>query len=160
MRKSILVLLAVTLTMGGCSAKPRADWVMVGGSKADGAVVMGVDVPPMFGVYVGSIDHDINQANNEADRRCKNWGYSGAEMYREGQYPIQVLYYQLSVAGYRLRYQCTGGVDASHSPREDVSAALPKESSSMADEIKKLDELKKQGIITEKEYQKGKENCS
>ncbi|MDR2800409.1 MAG: hypothetical protein LBB52_03975 [Desulfovibrio sp.] len=107
MRKSILLLVGLLFVLGGCAATPRADWVMIDGSKADGTVLLGVDVPPMFGVYVGAIEHDINQANREADRRCKNWGYTGAEMYREGQYPIRVLYYQMSVAGYRLQYQCT-----------------------------------------------------
>jgi hypothetical protein len=50
------------------------DWAAVGGSKADGTVVLGIDVPPKIGVSETIVQWDAAKANSEADRRCRNWG--------------------------------------------------------------------------------------
>ena len=100
------------LTLAGCAAPmERADWVMVGGSKADGNVTLGIDVPAKYGVTETPVEWDIAQANAEADRRCKNWGYRGADMYREGQFPILKTCHGQGVSPcwsktYRVQYQC------------------------------------------------------
>ena len=86
---------------------------MVGGSKSDGNVSLGIDVPAKMWVTETIAQWDISQANAEADRRCKNWGYTGAEMYREGQFPILKVCHPQGVSPcwsktYRVLYQCTG----------------------------------------------------
>lgn len=74
---------------------------------------LGVDVSPKMWVTETIAQWDISQANAEADRRCKNWGYTGAEMYREGQFPILKVCHPQGVSPcwsktYRVLYQCTG----------------------------------------------------
>lgn len=77
------LLAALCAILAGCATAPeRADWVLVGGSKADGNVTLGIDVPAKMWVTETTTEWDVNQANAEADRRCRNWGYTGAETYR------------------------------------------------------------------------------
>ena len=112
--KTRCTLLLVVVSIAGCAAPAeQAKWVMVGGSKADGAVTLGIDVPAKWGYSETPVHWDINQANAEADRRCKNWGYVAADMYREGQFPILKTCYAQGVSPcwsktYRIRYQCVG----------------------------------------------------
>ena len=113
MKKSFAI--AGIILLAGCAAPsvPRVDWTMTDGSKADGLVTLGIDRPaPKF-------TYDINQANSEASQRCKNWGYAGAETYREGQFPISVLYGEnKTVRGFRVQYQCTGEAEKAPSGKK------------------------------------------
>jgi hypothetical protein len=101
-----LVALTACAVAGG-----KMDWVLVGGSRADGNITLGIDVPPVMGVSETKISWDINQANSEADRRCKNWGYANADMYREGQFPVLLVCHPQGMSpcwskSYRIQYQC------------------------------------------------------
>ena len=115
MKKAILVTAICTL-VAGCSAFVRTEpfqWVMVDGSKADGGVTLGIDTPPRMGVSETIPQWDVDQANSEAIRRCKNWGYSGAEVYRSKEFPVSKKCYPQGLspcwsASYRVRYQCVG----------------------------------------------------
>jgi hypothetical protein len=89
------------------------NWVFVGGSKADGNVTLGIDVQPVMGVSETNVIWDTNQANTEATKRCQNWGFSGAEIYREGEFPILKTCFPQGISpcwskSYRVQYQCTG----------------------------------------------------
>jgi len=110
-KKLLITVCAVFLASGCATPTERANWVMVAGSKADGNVTLGIDVPAKFGVIETHVEWNINQANTEADRRCKNWGYVGAEMYREGQFPILKTCHAQGISPcwsktYRVQYQC------------------------------------------------------
>lgn len=87
-----------------------AEWIGVGGSKADGTVVLGIEVPPKNGVTETIIRWDTRQANEEASKRCKNWGYSGAEVFNE-KFPVQKICHPQGISPcwsktYRIAYQC------------------------------------------------------
>lgn len=95
------------------------NWVGVGGSKADGTVVLGIDVPPKMGVRETNVEWDIQQANAEANRRCQNWGYAGAEMFRE-TLPVHMVCHPQGISPcwsktYRISYQCIGELSKSSS---------------------------------------------
>src|SRR5260370_33809960 len=76
-RSGLLIALATMIV--ACTNTETMDWAAVGGSKADGTVVLGIDVPPKIGVSETIVQWDAAKANSEADRRCRNWGYAGAE---------------------------------------------------------------------------------
>lgn len=115
MQTSKKLLIALCAILAGCATpSERSAWVLVGGSKADGNVTLGIDVPAKMWVTETTTEWDIDQANAEADRRCKNWGYTGADMYRAGQFPILKICHPQGVSPcwsktYRVQYQCTGG---------------------------------------------------
>jgi hypothetical protein len=67
-----VLLFAIVEFMGACTAMEHKKWVGVGGSKADGVVILGFDVPPKMGVRETEVKYDKEQANAEADRRCRN----------------------------------------------------------------------------------------
>lgn len=108
------LLIALCAILSGCATPTeRFDWVMVGGSKADGNVTLGIDVPPKMWVTETLVEYDLVQANAEAEQGCKNWGYAGAKMYGEGQFPITIVCHPQGVSPcwsktYRVYYQCTG----------------------------------------------------
>ncbi|MDR2129118.1 MAG: hypothetical protein LBP52_08660 [Burkholderiaceae bacterium] len=109
MSKSIVYLTAAILATG-CANHAKMDWMLVGGSKADGNIILGIDVPPIMGVAETEVTWDTEQANLEADRRCKNWGFGGAEMYR-GQFPVLKTCHPQGFSPcwsktYRIQYQC------------------------------------------------------
>lgn len=114
MRKVVLgVVPAVALALSACTTTEQMDWVMVGGGKADGSVILGIDVPAKMGITETNIEYNIDQANAEADRRCKNWGYSGSDMYKKGQFPILKTCIAQGISPcwsktYRIQYQCVG----------------------------------------------------
>lgn len=111
--KNLLVLFCAFFA--GCATPPeRSDWTLVGGSKADGNVLLGIDIPPKMWVTETTTEWDVEQANAEASKRCKNWGFSGAEVYRSGQFPVLKTCYAQGISPcwsktYRVRYQCVGG---------------------------------------------------
>ncbi|HPK31173.1 YecR family lipoprotein [Ottowia sp.] len=104
--------LAIVFTaITGCATPTEhARWVGVGGSKADGTVVLGIDVEPKMGVRETEIAWDIEQANAEADRRCRNWGYSRAEVFHN-DFPVLKVCHPQGISPcwsktYRVTYQC------------------------------------------------------
>lgn len=112
---NIQINLAVILTalfLTACTTTENREWIGVGGSKADGTVILGIDLPAKFGVSEPSATWNTSQANSEADRRCKNWGYAGSELFGD-KLPVQMNCQQIpggiSPCGqktYRVMYQC------------------------------------------------------
>lgn len=112
MKMTMLGLSLLVLLTSACTTTEKRDWVGAGGSKADATVILEIDLPARFGVVEPSATWDIQQANEEADRRCKNWGYAGSEMFGD-KLPVQEICRQVrggvSPCGqktYRLMYQC------------------------------------------------------
>lgn len=105
-----VLVIAIVALLAGCTTMEKMTWVGVGGSKADGTVVLGFEVPPKMGIMETIVETDVNQANAEADRRCKNWGYGGAKVFNQ-QLPIQIKCHALGMSPcfsktYRVTYQC------------------------------------------------------
>lgn len=101
---------AIAVLAAGCTTMEPMRWVGVGGSKADGTVVLGFDVPPKMWIRETVVQYDKAQANAEADRRCKNWGYAGAEMFND-DFPVLVVCHPQGFSPcwsktYRIAYQC------------------------------------------------------
>ncbi len=106
----IICLVAFAGLVGACTTMEHRKWFGVGGSKADGVVILGIDVPPKMGVRETEVQYDKEQANTEADRRCRNWGYSGAETFRD-DFPVHVVCHPQGISPcwsktYRITYQC------------------------------------------------------
>jgi hypothetical protein len=104
------LLIALSTMIFACTTTENMDWTAVGGSKADGTVVLGIDVPPKIGVSETIVQWDAAKANSEADRRCRNWGYAGAEAFN-GKLPVQVICHPQGMSPcwsktYRINYQC------------------------------------------------------
>ncbi len=57
---------------------------------ADGVVVPGIEIPPKISIAETTVEYAIEQANSEADRRRKNWGYAGGEIFRN-DFPVLVV---------------------------------------------------------------------
>ncbi len=68
--------LCFVLVLSGCSIKKEI--VPVGGSKADGTIRMGYVVGDKFGAFERP-QVDLQQAEELAAKKCKTWGYEGAE---------------------------------------------------------------------------------
>lgn len=107
-----LVALSLVALTSACTTTEKRDWIGVGGSKADGTVILGIDLPAKFGVVEPSATWDVQQANQEAERRCKNWNFAGAELFGD-KLPVQVVCSQMpggiSPCGqktYRVLFQC------------------------------------------------------
>ena len=93
-----------------CTTTEKMRWVGIGGSKADGTIVLGIEVPPKMGVRETLIEWDTEQANIEASKKCKNWGYAGAEVFNE-TFPVHVTCHPQGLSpcwskSYRITYQC------------------------------------------------------
>ena len=106
---------SVALAQAACTTTENRSWTAVGGSRSDATVILGIDLPAKFGVVEPSATWNVEQANAEADRRCKNWSYAGAELFGD-QLPVQVICQQIpggiSPCGqksYRVMYQCIDG---------------------------------------------------
>lgn len=111
MNKINFVALSVFIgLLGACTTVEQMKWVGVGGSKADGMVILGFEVPPKMGVRETEVQYDTEQANAEADRRCRNWGYAGAEIFRN-DFPVHIVCHGQGISPcwsktYRISYQC------------------------------------------------------
>jgi hypothetical protein len=108
LRGGLLLLMAAVLF--ACTQAANMEWTSVGGSKADGVVVLGIEVPPKMGVSETIVSWDSSQANAEAERRCKNWGYAGAESFGE-KLPVQMVCHPQGMSPcwsktYRINFQC------------------------------------------------------
>jgi hypothetical protein len=102
--------LAGVLMVSACTTTEKMSWVGVGGSKADGTVVLGIEVPAKVGIAETHIEWDMAQANSEANKRCQNWGYAGAEVFND-QVPVLRVCHPMGLSpcwskSYRLNYQC------------------------------------------------------
>lgn len=77
----------------------------MGGSKADGTVRMGYT----YGMFENA-KVDLMQAGELAARKCKTWGYDGAEAFG-GQSSVcaQMGAYGCERTNVSVEYQCTGG---------------------------------------------------
>lgn len=83
------LLIALSTTIFACTSAEQMEWISVGGSKAGGTVVLGIDVPPKMGISETIVKWDPEQPNREANKRCQSWGYAGAEAFGE-KLPVQV----------------------------------------------------------------------
>jgi hypothetical protein len=104
------LVIALSMMLFACANTEKREWTAVGGSKADGTVILGIDVPAIVGVRETTVEWDQAQANSEADRRCRNWGYSGAEAFRD-KLPVQKICHPQGISpcwskSYRINYQC------------------------------------------------------
>lgn len=72
MKKVLAVLFALALS--GCAVHKQ--WTPTGGSKADGVVRLAYQVAEMEQPIL-----DEEQAVSLATKRCKSWGYTGAEAF-------------------------------------------------------------------------------
>ena len=110
MKARMSLLVALSATMLACTSSETHDWVPVGGSRSDGIVVLGIAVPPKFGVRETAVQWDAEQANAEANRLCRNWGYNGAETFNT-KLPVQLICHPVGISPcwsktYKLIYQC------------------------------------------------------
>ena len=109
--KNFLIATCLSVLVAACTTTEKMDWVARGGSKADGNVSLGIDVPPKMGIRETNVQWDINQANAEANRRCQNCGYSSADIYRDNQFPVLKTCYPQGISpcwskSYKIDYQC------------------------------------------------------
>lgn len=107
--KLFLVFLFLTLT-SACASTEKMRWMCVGGSKADANVILSIDVPPKMGVCETHVEWDVEQANLEADKRCRNWGYGSAEAFNK-DFPVLRTCHPQGFCPcwsktYRIIYQC------------------------------------------------------
>jgi len=107
---SMLFICLFAALTSGCTTTERMNWVSVGGSKADGNIILGIDVPPKVGIAETIVEWDAQQANSEANKRCRNWGYSSAEAFND-QFPVQLTCHPQGFSPcwsktYRVTYQC------------------------------------------------------
>ena len=102
MNKMLALALGAVL-LSGCAAKK--DMIPMGGSKADGTVRMGYE----FGMFEKPVV-DKNQAVELAGRKCKTWGYDGAEAFG-GQVSqcAQIGAYGCEKTNVTVEFQCIGG---------------------------------------------------
>lgn len=103
-------LIALSSTMVACTTSATLQWAVVGGSKSDGNVVLGIDVPARLGYMETRVEWEIEQANAAADQRCRTYGYPGAERF-EGKLPVQMSCFSQGISpcyskAYRINYQC------------------------------------------------------
>lgn len=112
MKKFHIVMVCIlVLMLPACVSRESMNWMLVGGSKADGNVILGIDVPAKMGITETIVEWSVDQANTEARRRCLNWGYHNAEVYRAGQFPVLKTCYAQGISPcwsktYRVQYQC------------------------------------------------------
>lgn len=95
-----------------CTTTESMRWVGVGGSKADGTVILGIDVLPKMWIRETLVQWDTQQANTEAAKRCQNWGYGNAAVFND-PFPVQLTCHPQGVSPcwsktYRIMYQCVG----------------------------------------------------
>lgn len=121
MLNRILFACSLVLLLAGCTTTERMTWGVAGGSKSDGTIILGIEVPPKFGISETLVEWDANQANSEADKRCKNWGFARAEAFNE-EFPVQKVCHPQGISPcwsktYRVAYQCIDKIDAGKSSK-------------------------------------------
>ena len=48
--KNLISIILLCVVLSACTTTEKMDWVLVDGSKADGDIILGIDVPPKMGV--------------------------------------------------------------------------------------------------------------
>ena len=109
MKFSGLLIALSSLAMLACTTAENYEWIPVGGSKVAGTVILGIDVPPKMGIRETEVHADTAAANALADKRCRNWGYAGAETF--DRLPIQTVCYAQGISpcwskSLRVNYSC------------------------------------------------------
>lgn len=103
--KALIIVVIAELFLSGCAITPTPkDWAATGGSRADGVVRLSYDV----GLYEVPKVSEF-QAINLSTKRCKAWGYSGAEAFGGvRQQCTQSNQYRCLRWTVTKEYQCTG----------------------------------------------------
>jgi hypothetical protein len=110
MKARVTLLMALAILAVACTRTEALEWSVVGGSKSDGNVVLGIDVPARLGFTETRVEWEIEQANAAADQRCRTYGYPGAERFT-GKLPVQMSCFSQGISpcyskAYRINYQC------------------------------------------------------
>ena len=110
-----LVWMVIFISLSGaafsaCTTTEKIEWTSRGGSKSDGNVILGIDVPAQMGLRETIVKWDAKQANELATKGCRNWGYVGAERFSE-PLPAQLTCHGYGISPcwsktYRITYQC------------------------------------------------------
>lgn len=91
------------ILIGGCAVKK--EMVPMGGSKADGTVRMGYTVAGLEKPII-----DFNQAKDLASKKCRTWGYEGAEPFGgQSSTCAQMSGFGCQISNVTVEYQCVGG---------------------------------------------------
>lgn len=100
--KAVLCL-TIVVVLGGCAT--QKDWLVTGGSRADGVVRLSYESNEFQRAKVSK-----EQADQLATQKCMAWGYKGAEAF--GSQSTQCTSYRgFGSCGDRqvtVEYQCTG----------------------------------------------------
>ena len=99
-KRNTVLLISITAILTSC-AVVKKDYSLFEGDKGSGVVTLSYE----YSTYE-RIQTDPEQARKEAIRRCKNWGYKGAEIFgKEEEERITKGF----VETYRVtqEYQCT-----------------------------------------------------
>lgn len=103
MLKKALIL--TTLVLAGCASSVPPGWGAVGGSRADGTVVVGYDRSELE-----KENTDREAATAVARRRCRAWGYSDADAFDQTTRTCvggQGFFTNCATWRHRLEFQCT-----------------------------------------------------
>lgn len=149
---ALILLLFFCLLTAGCAKKMNL--TPTGGSRADGTV----DLSYEYGVYtVPKVQWEAGL--KVAKERCAAWGYDSAEKFGgEVKKCNQSDSYGNCVRWFvTVQYQCTSAGDKPVSPATATSPAPSPAATDIPGQIKKLSELRDQGILTEEEFQKKKQ---
>jgi S1-C subfamily serine protease len=97
-------------SLSSCTVTEKIEWASRGGSKSNGNVILGIDVPPKMGLRETIVKWDAKQANELAAKGCQNWGYVGAEHFNR-PLPAQLTCHGKGISPcwsktYRITYQC------------------------------------------------------
>ncbi|EPR6357278.1 YecR family lipoprotein, partial [Proteus mirabilis] len=111
MAKSLFII-CFSIILSGCSVKKEI--VPIGGSKADGTVRMGYTYGDKFGAFEVPVV-DIERANELATKKCKTWGYEGAEAFGGKTENCGMSNgFACTRMNVAIEYQCIGGKSAQY----------------------------------------------
>lgn len=94
----ILILLLFIVGLSSCTVKKRLE--IVDGSKADGTLTMAYTIKANQ-----KAKFILEEARQEAVVKCKQWGYSDAEIFTAGMREC-IDYRQLQCVRYMVKYKC------------------------------------------------------
>ena len=112
-------------SLSSCTTTEKIAWTNRGGSKSGGNVILGIDVPPRMGLRETIVEWDAKQANDLASKRCRNWGYFGAERFN-GPLPAQLTCHGQGISPcwsktYRITYQCISAPPSSDTTVRNIA---------------------------------------
>lgn len=100
MKKNIVIIPLIALALSACEVSKDA--VPIGGSRADGTVVLGYTVAEL---EIPKVDWAVAQKN--ADKRCQAWGYKRSEAFEgEMRNCVSFGYGGCSMFQVQKTYQC------------------------------------------------------